>query len=233
MSTPTIRVVTPGGSRSYLPEAEELAARVDKALAMLQERFKELSTPDPAWAIYRQEEALKRLKTKQEQGRSRIASELKSLQSELERLLKSRAEKYEQALRPLQTSPLTSEQSRGQYFEERAERRARRMNLEQLSEEHRRAMGSGLTDYATELVEYGELMADPEEAPLARELRARHLAALGLENYAASFELLEKKLKILKARGELIRQGRDLSEAAQSGELQNLMYQYDRIMSGL
>ena len=213
----------------YLPEAERVAQRVNETLLGVKDRLTKASEPEPDWNLFSNPEIEKRQAVKKDQARSKVVSDLDYLEKDITREQKNLRDKYETALRPKGSSPVTLDKQQADLWDARASRRIGLMNIDQLKAEHKRALDNGWTDYASELVELAELkFTGAMDAPYINQLRGKHNQALGLQLYPASLGLLKKTLEHLAFRRTSIASGGDISEYKTMDDLERISRLYSK-----
>ena len=122
--------------------------------------------------------------------------ELDALQADFEKTLKDSAAKVRTSLRPLQTSKAQADRMEGISYEQKAHRVLASLGVPGISDEYQRAMDSGLTDYASELLEWGGIRAagTPMSEKMIRDLKSQHIDALGLRSEVDSSAVLQDYL---------------------------------------
>jgi hypothetical protein len=191
-------------------KAQALSERVDAAEKETIDRWNATmaAQPDPAWgSMYSVEEIERRQAAKRDTEKKSILSTLNTLGVTLQREYETVRVLVEKSLRPLLFSNLTIEQEAGRAYEERANRMLRSIGPLKVGNEYAWAMSNKLFDYASELLRWAELVADPqdpEEVRFVAELKTKHIAALGLEQSIADRDLLEQKVAQLAHRIALV-----------------------------
>ena len=120
----------------------------------------------------------KQIQTAQEENQKAFDT----LEADVQNALAESAAKVRTTFRPLQTSKAQADRLEGLAYEQKAQRVLAVVGIPALAQEYQRAMDAKLTDYATELLEWGEHLAAGKsvDEKVIADLKTRHTDALGL-----------------------------------------------------
>lgn len=212
----------------------EIRDKFTRMRERIYQRFAEARTPKPDWALFNDQEKARRLEEQRQQAVASNKAEVENFSREINRAITTTRATFEKGLRPSTFSDLQSERSTGHYFENRAYRYVKEVGADKIESEYRWAMQSGLTDYATELLNWAITLV-PEKNLVARNdletLKKQHVEALGLGEVNRSLSELNATQAELDALSRQIAAGIDRSPAeaqdfqawAQIAELQGLV----------
>jgi hypothetical protein len=183
------------------PGAQEFSRRIEQAFLRFEKRLTEAAKPKAEWNLFNAAEQRRLLEEQRQMAIQTNRQELEELKIHLDELLHRLRQDVEKKLRPLQTSNAQADRLEGQNFEAQAQRVVLALSPIGIEKEYSSAVAMARTDYATELIHWAELYADPKdlkEANFVRRLREMHEAATGVAELKRSMALLESRFDQLK-----------------------------------
>ncbi len=184
-------------------ETKKLLERTAKVVSASKQRAADAENPEPTWAkFYAAERIEEMLSKKRREAAEENSRELSGLLKDMTAEISEYHYQIDKGLRPLQTSDKQGERQEGGQLEERAYRFVKAVGTLGIEEEWNRAIRAKSIDFASDLVRWAEVFADPNEIGETRfveHMNARHREELGLSQYTESIQKLEAILPSVEA----------------------------------